>query len=302
MEIADIPGTSESQETEVAQQIQQVEIEQAALECAAVDQSIFNKKGIVLQFINNNVTGATSLIGGLRLRLDDIRKAPAYLERNSATIKCYAIRCLDRHIRLNQCITGAGEKLITEDYGISYSIASLSPRGMMLNPSKRQEGPLFYSQFPGLVEPIFLGSNPDGSDDYAHVVNVFIHLMPASQRRRVYLGRLVEESGPKPAPPVATASASAASAALGGKRQRSNIPGNGVEQARGSPYAAHSNNNGRRPAAQQPQDLELSRRLATMERKLQVVQAQQLPTPPLPRVLPPPEWRTDGLSPMSDDL
>ena len=44
-----------------------------------VDPSFFSKKGVVIQFISNNCPGTTSMIGGIRLNLEDIRKVPAYL-------------------------------------------------------------------------------------------------------------------------------------------------------------------------------------------------------------------------------
>ena len=171
---------------EVQRQVQLLELEQSELECAFLDESFFHKKGAVLQFVNNNCPGATSLIGGLRLGLEDIRKVPAYLEKNSDRIKHFAIKCLDRHIKTNQCCVGAGEKLTYDDYGISFSLATVSARAALLNHSKRQEGQLFYCLFPGLLEPVFLGINPDMSNDFAHVINVFIHLMPGSQRRNVF--------------------------------------------------------------------------------------------------------------------
>ena len=63
---------------EVERRVQLLELEQSEIECCFFDESFFTKKGVVLQFINNNCPGATSLIGGLRLALTDIRKVPAH--------------------------------------------------------------------------------------------------------------------------------------------------------------------------------------------------------------------------------
>jgi hypothetical protein len=284
------------QTDDLQQQIQLLELEQAELECAFAEESFFHNKGVILQFINNNCTGATSLIGGIRLHLDDIRKIPAYLDRNASRIKHYAILCLDRHIKANQCATGAGEVLCNEDYGISFSLASVSQRGMMLHPSKRQEGQLFYCLYPGLNEPFFLGTNPDGTDDMAHVVNVFIHLMPIGQRRTAVLLKLDKENPPPTlCPMMPTASAPVPIPNHGGKRQR-NPHGN-----HGSHPYHNANNRGeyqgsyrRQPAPIQDNSAQFYQRIDALEKDVQTVKTLQLPNPPLP-VATTPIWRKDGV-------
>ena len=278
---------------QLQEQVRLLELERKELECCFLDGSFFTQKGVILQFINNNCAGATSLIGGLRLALTDIRKVPAYLDRHSNRIKYYAVKCLDRHIRSNQCITGAGERLNTDHYGISYSLASVSQRGMMLNPSKRQEAPLFYAMFPGLVEPTFLANNPDGTDDYAHVVNVFIHLMPAAQRRCVYLQRLNEKT---PSPVLTPAVSPAPSAS----------PKN-AKRLRPVHFSAntHMPNNGLTYRPTPRHLLEADRaddRISALEKEVKSVKAMALPNPPLPAISAPPIWKQDGSPDLPIDL
>ncbi len=269
---------------QVQRHVQLLELEQSEMECSFIDESFFTKKGIVLQFINNNCAGATSLIGGLRLALDDLRKIPAYLEKNTSRLKHYAIKCLDRHIKGNQCVTGAGERLTFDDYGISYSLASVSQRGTLLNPSKRQEGQLFFCLFPGLVEPFFMGTNPDGTEDMAHIINVFIHLMPSSQRRSVYLQKLDRETPSPTLSPATSTSATTAPIPIPSNNAHSN--------KRHKSHRSRSHKRNSAPVHDSPS--KFKQRIETVERELQTVKNLQLPTPPLPPISAPPLWRHDG--------
>ena len=278
-------------EQQLQERVRLLELERQEIECCSLDGSFFTQKGVILQFINNNCAGATSLIGGLRLALTDIRKIPAYLDKNSGRIKHYAIKCLDRHMRHNQCMTGAGERLTADHYGVSYSIASVSQRGMLLNPSKRQEAPLFYALFPGLVEPMFLSNNPDGTDDYAHVINVFIHLMPAAQRRCVYLQRLNE----KTPSPVLTPSVSPAHSSPSPKGQKRSRPvqfTSSTGQGHYTPTPRHL------LEADRADDRD---RIRALEKEVRTVKAMAMPTPPLP-VKSAPLWRHDGSPDLPADL
>ena len=163
------------------------------LTCEYLDETFFTNKGVVVNFINSNCAGATNLIGGFRLSMSDIRKIPAYLAKHKNRIRAYAVRSLDRHIQNNLCSTGAGETLGSDEYGISFTVASLTEKGAQLNPSGRNEGPLYYCCMPGLLERAVIGHNEDGSMDMAYFVNAYIHLLPASTRRPQVLKKLAED-------------------------------------------------------------------------------------------------------------
>jgi hypothetical protein len=75
-------------------------------------------------------------------------------------------------------------------------MASLSPQGIILNPSKRSKGPLFFCIFPGLTEPVFLKNDNEEEVKYAYVVNAYIHLLPMGQ------GQSVDKAAKKAAKPT----------------------------------------------------------------------------------------------------
>lgn len=192
---------TQDEEMIVTPQLHQVAAEApltvADMKCDYVDDTFFTKSGVIMQFINGNCPGSPSTIGGMRLALTDVKKLPAYIARNRGSIKVHALRYLNRHLKEMQCSIGATECLKAEDYGMSFSIASVTNNGAMLNPARRNEGPLFYCMFSGLVSPVLV-QNADwddqtSRDEMAYVVNCYIHLLPASQRRNAVVARHNEE-------------------------------------------------------------------------------------------------------------
>ena len=195
------PGTPLMDETMEAQPDSQTctpctSVNHDKLKCEFIDDTFFEKNGVVVQFINGNCAGSTSLIGGMRLSISDIKKVPAYLSKNKTQLKKHAIRCLESHFQNMQCCIGATEKLEVDDYGMSLSVASLTHTGSTLNPSKRHEGPLFFCLFTNLVEPTMLTHSDwdlNVESDSAYVINCYIHLLPPSQRRRMVINKAEEE-------------------------------------------------------------------------------------------------------------
>ena len=100
---------------------------------------------------------------------------------------------VQKHLIANQCSVGVNEALSPEDFGLSFSIASLSPRALTLNPNGKAEGPLFYAAYPGLTEEVFLGTNDDGTHDSAHLVNVYVNLLEPNKRRHLVLRKIRED-------------------------------------------------------------------------------------------------------------
>ena len=64
-----------------------------------VDNSFHDKTGIIIQFINASCPGTFPIIGGLRIGLEDIRKAPQYLNKHKRVIKQHASNQLMKHFR-----------------------------------------------------------------------------------------------------------------------------------------------------------------------------------------------------------
>jgi hypothetical protein len=68
------------------------------------------KGGMLIQFINLNCVGATNLIGGIRISLDDIRRIPAYLARYMSMVKLHTLfgPSLQRKTMLHRCKRNSG--------------------------------------------------------------------------------------------------------------------------------------------------------------------------------------------------
>ena len=125
-------------EAESAKGIKSLHIEDVNLIYEFVDPTMINQRGgTIIQFLNTNCAGATNLIGGIRIQVEDVRRVPAYIARYRSHIKLHALKFLRRHFLENNRYTGTTENFAPEDYGISFSAASLTPRGQTLNPAKR---------------------------------------------------------------------------------------------------------------------------------------------------------------------
>ena len=125
--------TTEQQQDEVMAQLQpfhRVQLTDNEVLCDYVHSSFLNRDGIIINFINSNATGATTMIGGVRIGLTDIRKAPAYCSKYKKGIKDHGIRMLSLHFIDTQCGAGATEVLYSDDYGISFAVASVSGTGL----------------------------------------------------------------------------------------------------------------------------------------------------------------------------
>ena len=161
-----------------------------------VDDSFFTKRGIFIQILNSHCPGSPLVIGGIRINLEDIKQVPRYLEQNRAVIKQHAAKVLlDHWITLNYGM-GCNEGITVDDFGLTFTIGSVSPCAVKMNPHQRPEGPLFFCNFPALVEPQVIehadwAVNNDGTA--VHLINAYISLLPPHQRRNVILRKEREE-------------------------------------------------------------------------------------------------------------
>ena len=155
-----------------------------------VDDSFHDKRGMIIQFLNGSCPGATSVIGGIRTNLDDIRKAPLYLQQNRALIKQHASKVLLDHWRDLNYGMGCNENITIDDFGMSFTLASVSAQGARLNPLQRTEGPLFFCHLPAMVDPqVVIHSDWNTHTDglAVHIINAYITLLPPQQRRQALL-------------------------------------------------------------------------------------------------------------------
>ena len=133
-----------------------------------VNPSIYQRNGFIIQFVNNNANCSPTVIGVVRTNDKDVRRIPNFLTLNNTVIQSLAVSALNRHLRDTMCGTGATEFLNNDDYGISYSLASLSPRGSTLNPSRRNEAPILYCHLPaGFADPCYIAQLAEGGMDSA---------------------------------------------------------------------------------------------------------------------------------------
>jgi hypothetical protein len=181
---------------EVSHSMHQLKIAKEDLSSEYVNESMYTKSGIILQFINNNCPGSTSMIGGMQLAIEEIDKMPVYLSKYKRQIKSHAVKALNRHM---QCRLAATESLTLDDYGMSFAVATTHHASRILNPSNRNEGPLFYCLFPGMVQQAWLRTpsteydSVEDEGEQAYIINVHIHLLPASQRRSSDISKHREE-------------------------------------------------------------------------------------------------------------
>ena len=256
-------STSEQQVDEAMTQLQpfqKLAIPEQDMICEFVHESIVRKGGIFIQFINGNAVGASSMIGGIRLGLADIRKAPAYLSRHKSAIKQHGINMLHKHFVDTQCAMGAGELIPQEEYGLSFSLASVSRMAITLNPSRRTEGPLFYCLFDGLVEPTALSESnwQEGKvAEVAYFINAYLHLLPPSQRRIRVLNKTKTDDTPKDDDNSSRFS----------KKPR--VWNNG-EPSKQDNWRAYC-------------DRKMLEEFENMKKKMALLEGQSLPTPPLPK-------------------
>lgn len=157
--------------------------------CEYISSDTYKSHGTLLQFVNQNCADAASIIGAVRIPVNESHLLPAYLARHRQLVKRYAVRHLNRHLIETQSSAGATEKLCLDDYGMTYMLASVSKAGRTLPPSGRSEGPLQYCMYPKLNAPVTLYVNPDGTPERVHVINVYIHLYDVNRRRRAILER-----------------------------------------------------------------------------------------------------------------
>ena len=179
---------------------EKVSIRPKEIVCDSLPMEMITKKGIILQYLNSNSAGATTMIGVTRIGLKDPRRMPAYVERNLSIIRQHAVAALQRHFRTTLCSTGVLESLTPEDYSVSFSWASVSPIGRALTLHGKPDLCLGYALCEQLVAPVWVSRD---DPEPTHILNVFIQLQDATRRSTSVVKRAREEdaarSNPSPA-------------------------------------------------------------------------------------------------------
>jgi hypothetical protein len=303
--VQDSRGPTPLQDEEMSKSVPMasLSLEKASFKCPLVDDSLHDKRGIIIQFINSGCPGTFPVIGGLRINLEDIRQVPLYLHQNKALIKQHGVRVLMNHWRELNYGLGSTELLTVDDFGIVFTVASVSPNAIRLNPQQRTEGPLFFCHLPALVEPqivVHADWAIGAEGQVVHMINAYITLISPHQRRTLMIRREREEK----ATAVATAAAATATAQqsrpiiLQGtgftgtipKKPKSSAPSTSGSHARAAPYPP-------RPQQRPLHDsVVLREEMSHLHQLINRVQSQIVPSPPLPTPRTP-LWPKDNQGP-----
>jgi hypothetical protein len=188
-------GPSTGSMTGLGQAFQTIAINPKEIVCDLLTKDMVTKKGIVIQFLNSNSVGATTMVGVTRISLNDPRRIPAYIVRNANINRQHAVHALQVHFCMTLCSAGVLETLSPEDYSISFSWASLSEEGRLLTQHNKPDLGLGYGVCDEVLQPILMSKY----DEYpVYVLNCYIMLQDPS--------RQVPPSSAKPRkkkPPVA---------------------------------------------------------------------------------------------------
>ena len=163
------------------------------LVCEFVHPTLIKNHGIMINFVNHNCPDAATIIGGIRMRSDEIVRIPMLMSRHQTSIKAQAAYFLQKHLSRCQSALGVNEVITVDDLSLSFMVASLSATGMKLHPSGRNEGPLHFCLFSNLVEPAILGYASDGTPISSYVINAYVHLLDQTRRRGAVVRKAEEE-------------------------------------------------------------------------------------------------------------
>ena len=160
--------------------------------------SLYEKDGIIIQFINHAGNDMGSIIGGVRIGLRDIALFPEYLMEHEGRLKAHAATQLLHHLKRSQSSLGLGENLVLDDFSISWMPASVTAEAACLNPNSRNEGGMWMCAFPHLLQKVDLGPCPDpdedDEEDEAYLVNCYINLVNQNSRRRCVQAKQQQEA------------------------------------------------------------------------------------------------------------
>ena len=168
-------------------------IPEEELLCDFVHPTMFKKQGVMINFINHNCPDSATIIGGIRMKTTEIIRVPALLARHYTSLKMQASHFLQKHLLRCQNALGCNEPITVDDFSLSFMVASLSPAGFKLHPSGRNEGPLHFCLYSGLVEMVNLGYADDGTPMGCYVINAYVHLMEPTRRRTTVLKKAAED-------------------------------------------------------------------------------------------------------------
>ena len=185
------PFSAGDQSFDLNDAFQRISLKPKEYVCELYDSEIVFRKGIVIQYLNSNSTGATNAIGVTRTNIVDPRKLPQYLSRNLTYIRQHAVSCLQTHMRMTLCAAGALEKLCPDDFSLSFSWASLTDVGRSLCLPGRNDLALGFAGCESLLMPILINK----TDQFpTYVVNAYVYLQDTTRRSTTVIAKAKEDA------------------------------------------------------------------------------------------------------------
>ena len=148
------------------------------------DESLYTKKGMIFNIMNNQCHGTSQYVKALRINLSDPTELDAYLAANLQLLKTTAALLVYDYFLLSRVNLGQMDDLTTDEYSPSFTFASLSEEGRSILPNGEEEGPLWFGMFPHLLKKTRLRLLPDGRPDEAYVINFRLHQVNPNIRIR----------------------------------------------------------------------------------------------------------------------
>ena len=177
-----------------------LQLKEKDIVCDFVPKEMVTKKGIIIQFLNSNSSGSTTMVGVTRIGLSDPRRVPAFLQRNVGIIRQHAVTALQTHFRMTLCSSGALETLSPEDFSISFSWASLTEAGRSLTQHGKPDLALGYGLLDQYVQPMLASRNDPHP---VCVLNAFVQLQDPSRRITTVIKKARDDEANRANPPPA---------------------------------------------------------------------------------------------------
>ena len=149
----------------------------------SVHRSFVEEHGPVIWIYNTGCSYGSNSIGGLRLPEMPLHRIPKYLDEQYGSLKQHMVAQLQRHLVKNSSPLGMCEVLTAEDYGLTFTMGSLSPIAKNLCFNHRFEAPMFACLHPAWISKVAVAHVEGNVFEYAYVINAYISLLPAAGRR-----------------------------------------------------------------------------------------------------------------------
>ena len=166
-----------------------------------IDKSFTEKRGIIINVLNNQVHGSSQFAGVLRIGLQDPFYFPRYWADHGNILKTHAWAMVNKHFEDCNFNLGFGDDGLSvsmDDYSATITVSpmSLSAQGREDQVANGDaEGPFWFLLCPPLLKPTLIRILPDGTEDRAIILNLRLHQVvpqfrksckPGSKRKQAH--------------------------------------------------------------------------------------------------------------------